>query len=67
MAERFKLSVSNESSHFSGIEKMGNRSSVTGTVFSKVRGFSMVSGDKNADQDAHKMIYHPVRIKFAHI
>lgn len=46
---------------------MGNRSSVTGTVFSKVRGFSMVSGDKNADQDAHKMIYHPVRIKFAHI
>ena len=27
----------------SGIEEMGNRSSVAGTVFSKVRGFSMIS------------------------
>ena len=44
---------------------MGNRSSVAGTVFSKVRGFSMVSCDENTDQDAHKMVDHPVGIRFA--
>ena len=44
---------------------MSDRSSVAGAVFSKIRGFSVVSGDKNADQDTHKMIYDPVRIEFA--
>ena len=42
---------------------MSDRSSVAGAVFSKIRGFSVVSGDKNADQDTHKMIYDPVRIE----
>lgn len=41
---------------------MGDRSSVTRTVFGKIRGFSMVSGDKNTDQNAHKMVHDPVRI-----
>ena len=40
---------------------MGNRGSVTGTVFSKVRGFSMVSCDENTD----KMVDYPVGIRFA--
>ena len=44
---------------------MRARSSVAGAVFSNIRGVSMVSCDKNADQDTHKMIYDPVRIEFA--
>lgn len=39
--------------------------SMTATVFSKVRGFPMVSRDQNADQDVHEMVAHSVRIKFA--
>ena len=44
---------------------MSDRSSVAGAVFSKIRGFSMVSCDENTDQDAHKMVDHPVGIRFA--
>jgi len=38
---------------------------VAGTVFSKIRGFSMVSRKKDANQDTHKMIDHSIRIRFA--
>ena len=44
---------------------MGNRSSVAGTVFSKVRGFSMVSRREYADQDTYEMVHHSIGIKFA--
>jgi hypothetical protein len=47
------------------VEEMGNCSSVAGTVFSKIRGFSMVSRKKDANQDTHKMIDHSIRIRFA--
>ncbi|MFZ1646401.1 MAG: hypothetical protein WAT59_13085 [Blautia wexlerae] len=44
---------------------MGNCSSMAGTVFGKIRGFSMVSRKKDANQDTHKMIDHSIRIRFA--
>ena len=42
------------------IEEMGNRSSVTGTIFSKVHSFSMVSWNKYANQDAHEVVHHSI-------